>query len=76
MKKNTHEEWLNMSFEQRRANVNCYLVNHTLITVNPCDSTFSTLGTIISTVDGHFQVFKITKNESRNITFVHVKMID
>ena len=71
-----HEQWLKMSFEERRKNVDCYLVNHSLITVNPCDSVFATLGTIISTVDGHFEVFKITRNESRDITFVHVKITE
>jgi len=71
---NLKKEWGDMSFEERRSNVDCYCVNHSLFIVNPCSKEFAELGLIMKGLENSYEVFKITRNESRDITFVHVKI--
>lgn len=69
-----HEQWLRMSFEERRGNVAYFLIDHSLNKVNPCSKEFAEIGHKIKTEDGScYEVFKITKNPAFDWTFIHIK---
>jgi len=58
-----HEQWLRMSFEERRGNIDYFLIDHSLHKVNPCGKEFAEIGYKFTT-EGNicYEVFKITKN--------------
>jgi len=66
-----HEQWLKMSFEERRGRVSHYLVDHTFMTVNPTDDHLAYIGKEFGYKDCVYMVLDITRNEAFDLTFIH-----
>ena len=67
-----HEQWLKMSFEERRGRISNFLVDHTFMTVNPTDNHLAEVGKEFYFKDCIYMVIEITKNDAFDWTFIHV----
>jgi len=68
-----HEQWLKMSFEERRSKISHYLINHSSHEVNPCGEEFAEIGYRFECDGETYEVFKITENKAFDLTFIHYK---
>ena len=68
----TKEEWTGMSYGERRAICDAFLVNLSTRETNPTSSDNFYLNKLYSDGNGNdYKIVKVTRNESRNITFFY-----
>ena len=72
---NTKQKWESMTPEERRSNVDAYLINTSLNLINPTSKDGFWLNRKFNYYGMDYIVFKVTRDESRNTTFYFTKQI-
>ena len=72
---NTKQKWEEMTPEERRSNVNAYVINTTLFEINPTSQGLFSLNKKYYINGFLYAVFKVTRDEQRDITFYFLTQI-
>ena len=72
---NTKQKWEEMTPEEKRSNVNAFVINTTLLEINPTTQNLFYLNKEYYIKGLLYVIFKVTRDENRDITFYFSKQI-